>query len=66
MVGQGDPGGQDSQGCPGGPGDWVGQGDSGGLGCQCGPGGPGGQAMMICIHKIYGLHGLNHQIIETT
>ena len=40
-------------GCPGGP---------GGQGCLGGRGGPGDQ---VC-QCIYGLHGLNYQIIEKT
>ena len=45
------------QGGPGGPGGPGGSGD---------PGGPGGQndQSLLCIQKIKGFHGLNHQIIE--
>ena len=49
---------------PGGPGGPGGPCGSGGPG---GPGGPGGQglsALMICIQKTYGFHGLNYQIID--
>ena len=42
---------------------------TGGSGGPGGPGGPGGQddqqsAWVICIQKIYGFDGLNHQIIK--
>ena len=43
--------------------DWSGV--LGGQGGPGGPSGPGGQpALMICLQKIYGLHFLNHQIVE--
>ena len=59
------------QGGPCGPGDPCDlgdpgdSGDPGGLGDSGDPGGPGGPGgTHICIQKIYGLQGLNHQIIE--
>ena len=56
LISHGCPSGSSGQSVPGGP---------GGPGGPSGPSGPSAWlALMICIQKIYGLHGLNHQLIE--
>ena len=67
MIGQSGRGGAGCPNCPGGLGGPDGPGcqcGPGGQGCPCGQGGPG--ELVIKFVNIYGLHGLDNQIIQKT